>query len=325
MISRCSNSLQIFFSFSQETITSLSTSRSPQTLYAPINHILSSKGKQIRSVFTLVTYDMFGGNYVDLKPLILAIEGLHNFSLIHDDVMDNAIMRRGVETINTKWSNNQAILSGDVLLIQSYQKLISSSIVSSIILKKFTETAIRICEGQQLDIDFQGRDNVSEEEYLNMIELKTGVLINFSLVAPSLLTDSGQININTINSIGKILGVLFQVQDDFLDLYGKSLTTGKSIGGDIVERKKTFLYVTAYKKASLAQKTDLIRIYNSDVANKIELVRDLYNELGVQKTVEDYIEARRQDLNILINNITVQDEKKSSFKELIKLLLNRNF
>ncbi len=325
MISRCSNSLQIFFSFSQETITSLSTSSFPQTLYAPINHILSSKGKQIRSVFTLVTYDMFGGNYVDLKPLILAIEGLHNFTLIHDDVMDNAIMRRGVETINTKWSNNQAILSGDVLLIQSYQKLISSSIVSSIILKKFTETAIRICEGQQLDIDFQGRDNVSEEEYLNMIELKTGVLINFSLVAPSLLTDSGQININTINSIGKILGVLFQVQDDFLDLYGKSLATGKSIGGDIVERKKTFLYVTAYKRASLAQKKDLIRIYNSDVANKIELVRDLYNDLGVQKTVEDYIEARRQDLKILINNITVQDEKKSSFKELIKLLLNRNF
>ena len=123
----------------------------------------------------------------------------------------------------------------------------------------------------------------------------------------------------------KILGVLFQVQDDFLDLYGKSLATGKSIGGDIVERKKTFLYVTAYKRASLAQKKDLIRIYNSDVANKIELVRDLYNDLGVQKTVEDYIEARRQDLKILINNITVQDEKKSSFKELIKLLLNRNF
>tara|TARA_B100000674_G_scaffold470100_1_gene457579 strand:- start:22 stop:999 length:978 start_codon:yes stop_codon:yes gene_type:complete len=325
MINNCSNSLQIFFSFSEETIGLLSTNSAPHTLYEPINHILASKGKQIRSVFTLVTYDMFGGNYADLKLLILAIEGLHNFTLIHDDVMDNAIMRRGIETINKKWSNNQAILSGDVLLIQAYQKLISSSIVNSIILKKFTETAIRICEGQQLDIDFQERENVSEEEYLNMIELKTGVLIQFSLVAPSLLTDSGQLNADTINSIGKILGVLFQVQDDFLDLYGKSLATGKRIGGDIIERKKTFLYVVAYKRANPSQKADLIRIYNSDIANKIDLVRDLYNDLGVKKIVENYIEARRQDLNTLINNITVQDEKKSSFKELIKLLLDRNF
>ena len=323
MINNCSKSLLNFFSFSKEVVGALSTEKEPYNLYDPINHIISSKGKQVRSVFSLVTYDMFGGDIFNLKQLILAIEGLHNFSLIHDDVMDNAVTRRGLQTINKKWSNKQAILSGDVLLIQSYQHLLDSEYIGKKILKKFTETAILICEGQQLDIDFQKQRTIKEQDYFKMIELKTGVLINFALVAPSLLTDLGKSNIDIVNSIGNILGILFQIQDDYLDLYGDFIDTGKRIGGDIIENKKTFLYVTAFKKANLSQKKELESVYHSSNPNKIELVSQFYDVLGVKEHVQNIIIKFQKDLDQLIYKITVPGNKKECFRELIKLILNR--
>ena len=269
--------------FSREVSNQLYIDQEPKNLYEPINYISNKKGKQIRSILALLTYNMFGGKIDDLRELILAIESLHNFTLIHDDVMDNASMRRGVETINKKWSNNQAILSGDVLLMQAYKYLLDSKKTNVVILKEFTNTAILICEGQQLDFDFQLKHKLTNEEYFKMIELKTGELIVFSLIAPLFMMDIGEKNINIMRCIGKTLGQLFQIQDDYLDLYGDSSQFGKVIGGDILEQKKTFLYVAAFQNANSKQKKELEYLYHLHSNNKVDDIMQIYSILGVKE------------------------------------------
>ena len=309
--------------FSNEITDQLIINKDPRSLYDPINHILFNKGKQIRSVFALLTYDMFGGDINDLKQLILAIESLHNFTLIHDDVMDNAMLRRGSPTINTKWSNNQAILSGDVLLIKSYQHLLKSSIANNQILKNFTETAILICEGQQMDFDFQLKKALNQVEYFKMIELKTGVLITFSLLAPASLTNLGNDHTDIMKSIGNLLGQLFQIQDDYLDLYGQCSRVGKVIGGDVIEMKKTFLYVTACQNASPKKQAELEKIYHSNFNDKIDVVLQHYQDLGVQECVKDTINSFSKKLKNLVSSINVPIHKKQVFLEFLDIILSR--
>jgi len=268
---------------------------------------------------------MFGGRINDLRELILAIESLHNFTLIHDDVMDNATIRRGVETINKKWSNNQAILSGDVLLMQAYKYLLDGQQNNSNLLKGFTDTAILICEGQQLDFDLQLKRQLKNEDYFKMIELKTGVLITFSLTAPLIMMGLEGQDIKIMNRIGYTLGHLFQIQDDYLDLYGESSRVGKLIGGDILESKKTFLYITAFENATSKQKKDLEDIYHINSEDKINTVLETYNKLGVQKFVQQRINKLNSSLKELVNQLSVQDEKKVIFREFIDIILERNY
>ena len=320
-----SDSLSKIIRFSREVSNQLYIEKDPNSLYEPINYISQKKGKQIRSIFTLLTYDMFGGCINDLRELILAIESLHNFTLIHDDVMDNASIRRGIETINKKWSTNQAILSGDVLLMQAYKYLLDSKKSNFNLLKDFTNTGILICEGQQLDFDLQLKRQLTNEEYFKMIELKTGVLITFSLTAPLLIIGGEDDNINIMRSIGHTLGHLFQIQDDYLDLYGESSKVGKLIGGDILEEKKTFLYVTALQNANPTQKKELERVYHINSPNKVNAILKIYNDLGVQEFAQKRISTLHISLTELISKLRVEDDKKLVFQEFLDIIFKRNY
>lgn len=320
-----SESLSKIIQFSLDVSNQLYIDKEPKSLYTPINYISHKKGKQIRSVFALLTYDMFGGRIDELRGLVLAIESLHNFTLIHDDVMDNASIRRGLETINKKWSNNQAILSGDVLLMQAYKYLLDSKHKNFNLLKDFTNTGILICEGQQLDFDLQLKRYLTNEEYFKMIELKTGVLITFSLTAPLLMIGGEDENISIMRRIGRALGHLFQIQDDYLDLYGESSKVGKLIGGDILETKKTFLYVAAFQNANSTQKKELEYAYHINSTNKVNDIREIYNALGVQEFAQKRISKLHSILTELIGELRVQDDKKLVFREFLDIIFRRNY
>ena len=257
-----------------------------------------------------------------IRNLILAIESLHNFTLIHDDVMDNALIRRGDPTINSKWSNNQAILSGDVLMIQSYRHLLQSNFNQEI-LNYFTQTAIEICEGQQLDLDLQKIKTISLDQYYKMIYLKTVVLIKFALTAPCFLSKKGAKYLNEMNKLGDSLGILFQIQDDYLDLYGQESQTGKLLGGDVFENKKTFLYATAFDLSNQNQKHDLINVYHSKIENKLDEVHSLFQVLGVKHVVELKMEELRSSILETTQKLDIKIDKKNLFLEFINTILNR--
>ena len=339
-----SQSLSKIINTSQSISSDLLNNKTPKNLYEPLNYILSNKGKQIRVIFALLSYDMFGGtNSENLKEIVLAIEALHNFTLIHDDVMDNANLRRGNDTINKKWSNNQAILSGDVLLIQSYQHLLSSKCINLAVQEEFNKTAVQICEGQQLDLDFQLKHEIESTEYFKMIELKTAALIKFSISVPLYINTANNLLLNNnqpifsnssfhteenkdlMNSIGLLLGKLFQIQDDYLDLYGKESELGKTIGGDILENKKTFLYIEACRQSTLQQRKDLIKTYHSVNKNKINFIQSIYNELNIKDYTFNIINKLHGELMHLISDIKVPPHKKDNFIEFIEIILKRNF
>ena len=285
----------------------------PYTLFVSNNYLFSKKGKRIRSVLVLLSIQLFHDNLKGIKELVLSIESLHNFTLIHDDVMDNAVLRRGTATINQKWSINQAILSGDVLMIHAYKHLLNSKDIDKVFLKKFTETAITICEGQQLDLDMQTNTTISLRDYYRIIEAKTGSLIQLALTSPCYLTETGIQYLNTMNNIGLYLGQLFQVQDDYLDLYGEQQKVGKLKGGDVFENKKTFLYAVALNSANSTQKAKIVNAYHSNRTDK----------LNVKERVHQEIEKLSSKIFQLINSIDVKESRKKLFIEFIKVLLNR--
>ncbi|MDC0189587.1 polyprenyl synthetase family protein [Flavobacteriales bacterium] len=227
-----SNKLSKIISIIHDISNDLLINDSPKTLYYPINYHLSNQGKRTRSILCLLSFNLFNNRFIDCKELILAIDSLHEFTLIHDDIMDSATVRRGQATINTKWSNNQAILSGDVVLIKAYQHLLSLPNFNKYLLNHFTEIAIKICEGQQIDMDMQQKTTIALKDYLHMINLKTGALIQFSLVSPAIMLGLHNNVILKLRHIGMYIGHLFQIQDDYLDIYGQYSSTGKTIGID---------------------------------------------------------------------------------------------
>jgi len=331
-----SESLSTIIDASNHMLDELLHYKKPHNLYIPLNYMLSNKGKQIRGVFALLSYQMFcGDDFNDFKDIVLAIEALHNFTLIHDDIMDNAHLRRGKSTINKKWSNNQAILSGDLLLIQSYKHLLNSKFSSLEMYNEFNHVAVQICEGQQLDLDFQFKKEIKREDYFSMIELKTAALIQLSLSIPlysnhlskqPLKTDlSVNHNRKIMKKIGLSLGKLFQIQDDYLDLYGKKSAIGKTVGGDILEKKKTFLYAEACRLSTVQQKKDLISIYHSEDSNKIKLVRELYMQLNMKNITLTQIKKLYLEVFSLISKLKIADHKKENLIEFIESVLNRNF
>ena len=288
-----SNSFINEMSILNKILNDILIQKEPASLYDPVNYLLKKKGKNTRALLTLITSNFWNTNTHQIRGLILAIESLHNFTLIHDDVMDNALIRRGDPTINSKWSNNQAILSGDVLLIHAYRHLLKSNLNLEI-LNYFTHTAIEICEGQQLDLDLQKIKTISLDQYYKMIYLKTGVLIKFALIAPCFLSKMGKKFLNEMSILGDSLGMLFQIQDDYLDLYGEEVQTGKLLGGDVFENKKTFLYATALDLSN--QNQDLIKVYHSKSKNKLENVCSIFQDLGVK----DAVELKMEELNAIV-------------------------
>ena len=324
-MSNYSKNLSRIIDFSNEILGEASITRHPQKLYDPINYMFAHRGKQIRSIFSLLSHDMLGGNIHDFKEFILSIESLHTFTLMHDDVMDNANIRRGVQTVNKKWSNNQSILSGDALLVKSYEYLCSWKLTNKLILQSFTDTAIKICEGQQLDLDFSDQEEINLDEYFGMSELKTSALIQLALVVPTLLNPNlKNKNFDLMSRIGLLLGRLFQVQDDYLDLYGDELDFGKSIGGDIYEKKKTALYVRALVCANEQDRKSLKKIYNSNDPNKLEVIHQIYSQFKVKEYTKDLIRSLHQDILSLISQIRILEKNKSAFLEFLAIILNRN-
>lgn len=336
-MSKLSKELSEIILFSHQLIGNLSLKNTPCNLYEPINYILSLKSKNIRSILAMISYTMMTKSpSEDIKNLLISIEIFHNFTLVHDDLMDNAFVRRGKETINHKWSSNQSVLSGDVLLIESYNFLLKLQSPNSLsIIKLFNETAIKICQGQQLDLDMQEEKIISLDDYFNMIDLKTSELIVFSLLAPFKLFPYQDLNLDIIKKIGYNLGRLFQIQDDYLDLYGDMKKTGKLVGGDIMEQKKTFLYTLAITMCSSNTKEKLINSYHLSFSNtnqeysdflqsKVSQVSSIYDSLDIKQLVEDKIDTLGSAIIELISQLDVPNHSKNILREFSMFILHRD-
>ena len=294
-------------------------------LYDPINYIFNSEGKNIRPFFIILIYKFYSGRSSSINSVALAVQALHNFTLIHDDIMDDSQLRRGGLTVHRKWDINTAILSGDALMIYSYQ------ILSSVKFKKkeklfnfFTKTAIQVCEGQQLDIDFQKKEKVEIKDYLNMINLKTGALFAFSFSVGPLLLDRDK-DEKKMYDLGILLGQLFQIQDDYLDLFG-SKKVGKQKGLDLLNNKKTYLILSFYRLASQKHLQDFKKLLyskNKQEENILKII-DLFEFYNIKEIVNSKVNSLVDKINSIIDNLTFSDSKKKQLKTYIKLLSERD-
>lgn len=295
----------------------------PRTLFVPAEYILSLGGKRLRPLLTLMAADLFGKNPEEVIDAALAVEIFHNFSLVHDDLMDKADLRRGYPTVHQKWSDNSAILSGDALVIEAYKYIakVPEKVLSDI-LHLFSSTAMEICEGQQYDMDFEQRLDVTEEEYIEMIRLKTAVLVGCALKIGAIIAGAPAKDADSIYQFGINIGLAFQLKDDLLDVYGDTKTFGKKIGGDILCNKKTFLLIRSLKSANKAQREELLKWlvateYNPE--DKIKFIKNIYDELNLKFTVENLIEKYYLASLEYLSSINIPDNRK---KDLIILSEN---
>lgn len=299
----------------------------PKNLYEPIDYILKLGGKRIRPVLTLMAADVFSDAYKKALPAALAVEVFHNFTLVHDDIMDAAPLRRGKKTVHEKWDTNRGILSGDAMLILAYQYFESyEPFVFLQLAKLFSETALQVCEGQQLDIDFETRNDVTIPEYLNMIGLKTSVLVAAALKMGAITAKTSEKNANLIYEFGLNLGIAFQLQDDYLDTFGNPATFGKQVGGDIIENKKTYLYLKTLEVAEKKDRAQLMKLYSTKQENnndKIEVVKSLFNKNEISKYVKEQIEYYTKKSHEALSLLTVSSSHKSNLKAFSESLIHR--
>ncbi|WP_299160023.1 polyprenyl synthetase family protein [uncultured Tenacibaculum sp.] len=268
--------------------------KEPKNLYQPIDYILQLGGKRIRPILTLIASNIFSGNYTQAMPAALAVEVFHNFTLVHDDIMDDAPLRRGHETVHEKWDINTGILSGDAMLILAYQYFENyPPTVFQKLAQLFSKTALEVCDGQQLDVDFETRNDVTIEEYIKMITLKTSVLVAAALKMGAIVAETSEEQAQHLYNYGLNLGVAFQLQDDYLDTYGDPETFGKQVGGDIIENKKTFLYLKALEVANNGDKKKLFTLYNENqknISEKIKTVSTIFSDNNIPNYTHELIE-----------------------------------
>jgi geranylgeranyl diphosphate synthase, type II len=299
----------------------------PANLYSPVEYSLEMGGKRLRPVLLLLSYNMFSNAVKNAIPAALAIEIFHNFTLLHDDIMDKADVRRNRPTVHKKFSENSAILSGDVMAFLSYQYLLEcKSDNLNEVLWLFTKTAIEVCEGQQLDMEFENRLNVEELEYLEMIRLKTAVLLACGLKAGALLANADIKIANQLYEYGINLGIAFQLQDDLLDSFGSQESFGKKIGGDILANKKTFLSIKALENATGEVKSELLSWISKTGYNpseKIAAVLDIYNQLNIKELTEQKIESYFQKCTTVFQQISISEKQKQQLQEISEGMLNR--
>ena len=299
----------------------------PELLYAPIVYSLEEGGKRIRPVALLMACNLFRDEIDCAKPAALAVEVFHNFTLLHDDIMDRSDTRRGKPAVHTSWNDNVAILSGDAMLIYAYKLLCGCDRrVLPQLLETFNETAIGVCEGQQYDMDFESRDDVTVDRYLEMIRLKTGVLLAGALKLGAICAEAQPWQAELLYNFGINVGLAFQLQDDLFDTYGDAAVFGKPIGGDILAGKKTFLLTTALKTADAATRGELLaRLHDGGMsaAEKIETVRGIYDRLGVRKITEKAIADYFRNADRILNSLEVGIERIVPLQELSETLLNR--
>ena len=308
-------------------LTSKTETREPINLYEPITYILGLGGKRLRPVLVLMATEIFGTDFKKALDAALAIEVFHNFSLVHDDIMDDAPLRRGKETVHEKWDINTGILSGDAMLINAYQLFENyEGDTFRDLAKLFSKTAIEVCEGQQYDVDFETRDDVSIAEYLKMIEFKTAVLVAAALKMGGIVAGASEEDQNSIYEFGRNLGIAFQLQDDYLDAFGDPKTFGKQVGGDIIENKKTFLYLKALETASTTHKKellDLFSIHPEDSSDKIETIKTIFVESGAAERTQLEIKNYTNKAFSVLETLEISDDKKDLLHQFGENLMRR--
>jgi geranylgeranyl diphosphate synthase, type II len=321
------HSIYQYQEFISDYLQSQYETKEPRNLYKPIHYILDLGGKRMRPVLTLMSAEVFDADFKLALPAALAVEVFHNFSLVHDDIMDDAPLRRGNETVHEKWNVNTAILSGDAMLILAYQYFEQyNTEVFRDLAKLFSKTALEVCEGQQYDVDFETRDDVTIPEYLKMIEYKTAVLVAAAMKMGAIVAETSKENADLIYDFGLNLGLAFQLQDDYLDAFGNPETFGKQVGGDIIENKKTYLYLKAIEFSNEHQKEQLLHLFSiqpEDSSDKIESVKTIFNESGAsdatKKAIQDYTLKAFETLQ----NIGIDNEKKDILRSFGENLMGR--
>jgi len=301
--------------------------REPQALYEPVKYVLSLGGKRIRPVLMMLAYNIWRDCPQDILPQAVGLETYHNYTLLHDDLMDRAEVRRGQPTVHRRWNDNQAILSGDTMLVMAYQ-LMAEGLTDKLnpVISLFTETALEIGEGQQYDIDFELRNDVSEEEYIEMIRLKTSVLLACALKIGALLADAPAEDAEQLYCFGEQLGLAFQLQDDYLDVYGDPAVFGKAIGGDILCNKKTYMLINAMRLADARQLAELNRWLadeQPDAQQKIAAVTRIYNETGTDRLAIDKINHYFDEALETLSGLNVASERKQHLLDYAHKMMKR--
>lgn len=302
--------------------------KEPKNLYEPISYILELGGKRLRPILVLLTCELFEGSYKNALDAALAIEVFHNFSLIHDDIMDDAPLRRGKETVHEKWDINTGILSGDAMLINAYQLFENyNDTTFKGLATLFTKTAIEVCEGQQYDVDFEVRDDVTIDEYIKMIEYKTAVLVGAAMKMGAIIANASVQSCEAIYNFGRLLGLAFQLQDDYLDAFGDPKTFGKQVGGDIIENKKTILYLKTLELGNKEQQKQLKDLFSidmiADTADKVQTVKQLFETTGAKEQTRNEIERYTSKAFELLETLPLTEDKKDVLRLFGNNLMNR--
>ena len=302
--------------------------RQPSSLYEPVRYVLSLGGKRIRPTLMLLAYNLYKDDPESILMPACGLETYHNYTLLHDDLMDNADLRRGQPTVHRKWNANTAILSGDSMLVLAYQRMAQCRRDKlADVLQLFTETALEIGEGQQYDMDFEQRNDVSEAEYIEMIRLKTSVLLACALKIGAILADAPAADCDNLYRFGEQIGLAFQLQDDFLDVYGDPKVFGKDIGGDILCNKKTFMLINAYNRANAEQRAELERWLATDdqPQEKVAAVTRLYNEIGIDLLATEKIAYYFAESRKHLSAVGVSEDRKAELARYAEKMMKRQY
>lgn len=302
--------------------------RDPKNLYEPIDYILGLGGKRMRPVLTLMAAEVFDVSFEKALPAATAVEVFHNFSLVHDDIMDDAPLRRGKVTVHEKWNLNTGILSGDAMLILAYQYFENyEPAIFKELAKLFSKTALEVCEGQQYDVDFETREDVTIPDYLKMIEYKTAVLVGAAMKMGAIIAQTSKENADLIYDFGLNLGIAFQLQDDYLDCFGNPKTFGKQVGGDIIENKKTYLYLKAMEFAKADEREQLLHLYSiqpEDNSDKIDSVKEFFMHTGASIATQNAIEDFTSKAFETLERMHIAVDKKMVLRAFGEQLMKRN-
>ena len=310
-----------------EALEQLPYNRQPASLYEPIKYVLSLGGKRVRPVLMLMGYNLYKDDPERIMMQAIGLETYHNFTLLHDDLMDHADMRRGHETVHKKWDANQAILSGDTMLLQAFERIEACEVDKvKDVFATFMQTTYEIGEGQQLDVEFETRNDVTEDEYIEMIRLKTSVLLACALKIGAILAGASKEDQENLYRFGEQIGLAFQLQDDLLDVYGDPKVFGKNIGGDITSNKKTYMLINAVNRANDSQREELMRWIDAkefDRNEKVAAVTRLYDEIGIRQLCEQKMEACYQLAQQYLAKVSVSDERKAILKAYAAAMMKR--
>lgn len=310
-----------------EFIEQLPYDRQPQSLYEPVKYVLSIGGKRVRPVLMLLAYNLYKEDPERILMPACALETYHNYTLLHDDLMDNADVRRGLPTVHRKWDANTAILSGDSMLVLAYHRMLQCDADKQPeVMSLFTETALEIGEGQQYDMEFENRDDVTEEEYIEMIRLKTSVLLACAMKIGGILAGASAEDADNLYKFGEQVGLAFQLQDDLLDVYGDPKVFGKAVGGDITCNKKTYMLINAFQRANSEQRVELERWVSAkdfDRQEKVAAVTEIYNQIGIRQICEEKINYYFEESKKYLAKINVADERKQTLLQYTAEMMKR--